>query len=85
MFCNMLKSLDSTGILNMLKSNGSIGTEGGEGTEGLGKLFNTLSKLQLDDPNLETTLKNDLGLDMSQISEQMNKMLQQSQQTQEKQ
>jgi hypothetical protein len=63
----------------MLKSNGSIG---GESSEGLGKLFNTLSKLQLDDPNLETTLKNDLGLDMSQISEQMNKMLQQSQENQ---
>lgn len=79
MFGNMLKSLDSTGLLNMLKSNGSLGAEGGESSEGLGKLFNTLSKLQLDDPNLETTLKNDLGLDMSQISEQMNKMLQQSQ------
>lgn len=82
MFGNMLKSLDSTGILNMLKSNGSLGVGGAEGGEGLGKLFNTLSKLQLDDPNLESTLKNDLGLDMSQISEQMNKMLQQSQQNQ---
>lgn len=80
MFGNMLKSLDSTGILNMLKNNGL--EQKGEGTEGLGKLFNTLSKLQLDDPNLETTLKNDLGLDMSQISEQMNKMLQQSQENQ---
>jgi hypothetical protein len=81
MFGNMLKSLDSTGILNMLKSNNGLG-QNAEGTEGLGKLFNTLSKLQLDDPNLETTLKNDLGLDMTQISEQMNKMLQQSQENQ---
>ena len=44
--------------------------------EGMGKLFNTLSSLRLDDPNLQDTLKNNLGLDMNLISEQMNKLLQ---------
>ena len=44
--------------------------------EGIGKLFNTLSSLRLDDPNLQDTLKNNLGLDMDLISEQMNKILQ---------
>jgi hypothetical protein len=44
--------------------------------EGMGKLFNTLSSLRLDDPNLQDTLKNNLGLDMNLISEQMNKILQ---------
>jgi hypothetical protein len=83
MFGNMLKSLDSTGILNMMK--GSIGGAPGEGidgsNEGIGKLLNTLTNLKLDDPNLEDTLKNDLGIDMTQISEQMSKILQQHQQS----
>jgi hypothetical protein len=73
MFGNMLKSLDSTGLLNMMK------TQDGKENEGMSKLFSTLSNLKLDDPNLETTLKNNLGLDMSQISEQMSKILQQNQ------
>lgn len=74
MFGNMLKSLDSTGLLNIMKS------QGGDKNEGIDKLFNTLSNLKLDDPNLETTLKNNFGLDMSQISEQMTKLLQQNNQ-----
>lgn len=75
-FGNMLKSLDSTGILNMLKNNNS---ESGSGIqdEGIGKLLNTLTNLKLDDPNLEDNLKNNLGIDMAQISEQMSKILQQ--------
>jgi hypothetical protein len=86
MFGNMLKSLDSTGILNMIKGGigGGAGGLGGLGTdganEGIGKLLNTLTNLNLDDPNLEDTLKNDLGIDMTQISEQMSKILQQQSQ-----
>ena len=74
MFANMLKTLDATGLMNMMKS-----SDNPENTEGLGKLLGVFNKMQSNEGNIDDILKNDLGLDMTQISEQMSKLMQQNQ------
>lgn len=71
----MLNALDSTGLMDMLNKGGN--SEGQP--EGIGKFMSMLTKLQnVDSSNsdeITNIFKNDLGLDMDKINEQMTKMM----------
>lgn len=79
---NMLKAIDSTGLMNMLGSGSAGLPELGNQTEGIGKFMGMLSKLQNVDNNnpdeLTNIFKNELGLDVDKLNEQMAKMMNQN-------
>jgi hypothetical protein len=80
---NMLKAIDSTGLMNMLGSSGGGFPDLGNQTEGIGKFMGMLSKLQNVDSNnpdeVTNIFKNELGLDVDKLNEQMAKMMNQNQ------
>jgi hypothetical protein len=66
----MLKAIDNTGMMGMLT---------GEQNESFNKLFDVINKLKTTDTTnkdeLADLFKNELGIDMEKVNDQMSKLL----------